>query len=202
MPSDSKQPKMTTLEEGKLKFIFDDSWSEVLHYDTFEDVKKSHLSCVDFVGVRSDKDVFLFEIKDFKNRPPEQHDSMVSKLLPDSQSTHDNKVSPLLKEIVGNVKDSLLFLSLHSRKKILKETEIWLSMRGKIEGQTNQIHVVLWLELDKGYPNLSAREVLSAQNILESKLQQRLSWLTPNVVVTDAQRHPFGDSIKIERAKK
>ncbi|MCC6724781.1 MAG: hypothetical protein IT258_09745 [Saprospiraceae bacterium] len=189
---------MTTLTEGKLQFQFDETWSELVHYDTYPDVRKSHLSCVDIMGLNGGNKVFLFEVKDFKNQRPEQHDSIVRRLLPDSQSTHDNKVSPLLKDIVGNVKDSLLFLSLQSRRKALEEAEIWVSLREKIETPSNQIYVVLWLELDKGYPNLSAREVLSAQTILESKLQQRLSWLTSNVIVTDTARHPFGESLVVK----
>lgn len=189
-----------TLTEETLQFHFDDGWSDLIKYDEHPDVRRASsksLTCIDFLGIQRDSRVFLIEVKNFKGRPTSQSASIIAKLLPDSLSNED-KESPLVKMIVKNVKDSLLFISHYSKRNQLEEADYWSAMSEKIVNLGHEIYVVLWLELDTSYPEYPPEILQVAQKAISDKLAQRLSWLTKNVIVANRQNHPFADSLTVE----
>jgi hypothetical protein len=189
-----------TLTEENLQFDFDPTWTELVKYDEHEAIRKAsgkHLTCIDFLGILDNDKVVLIEVKNYKNRPPIQYASIVAKLSPDSQSTED-KEAPLIKTIVKNVRDSLLFITFFSKRNQVADAPYWAGMKQKLEDAVNQIHVVLWLELETSYPNLPAKTLLVAKNAILNKLAQRLSWLTRNVVVADILHNPFQPSLSVK----
>jgi hypothetical protein len=180
-------------EDGKLIFTFDSTrWSLVQAYDTLDDVEKFSNSKLDFIGLLDGNKLFLIEVKNFRNRPLTAFDEIVRKLQLDQESRHDPKNQPIVKEMVDCVKDSLLFMTLHTRYDTT-ESVLWRELAALLADKKVEIVVVLCLEMDAAYlPKIDAQKLKLIKNTIEKRLLDAFYRLTKKVFILDSQSNsPF-----------
>ena len=180
-------------EDEKLIFTFDSTrWSLVKAYDTLKDVNAFSDSKVDFIGVLDENKVFLIEVKNLRNRPPNASDGIIKKLQVDEDSKYDSKNQPIIKEMLDCVKDSLLFMTLHQRYETV-ESDLWIKLQSFLTNKEVKIVIILCLEMDNEYlPKIDSQKLKVIRNTIEKRLKAVFSRITDQVLLIDSQSNsPF-----------
>jgi hypothetical protein len=178
-----------SLEEGRLRFVFDDERWRVVRWDADRVYREGvgtlsgELSdgggaprhegtkAVDFVGVLDEKILYLIEVKDFRGYRVDNEKRQTREL-------------PL--EVGLKVRDTLAGL-VGARAKT--GAPPWVeSFVGVLTGGKQQVRVVVWVADDEVRPNepRAKRAVRDSERL--QRAQQRLAWLTSKVWVEDPLR--------------
>ena len=185
--------KPTEFIESGIRLSFDVSkWTFLIQYDAQTDYKKiqqaiEKTKAVDFIGILNNSILTFIEVKNFKGHRIENKPRV------------ENSEDSLELEVAQKVRDTLAGITgaiRHSTHlKVNFETyQQYLSNLKK------DIHVVLWLEEDTPPQPLPFRNkrIKALGGSLTLRLRQKLTWLTPHVVVTDSLDNLYSDSLKVE----
>ena len=157
-----------TIEEGHLRFRFDDSWF-VIKYDEHPDYEEwikrlDGTKAVDFVAVHANANLYLIEVKDFRgyriqNRPRVRD-------------------AELAVEVGQKVRDTIAGIVAANHR---GGTTVWDRPVRRLAANAAPVRVLLWLEQDlpPGPRGRRSNEL----SVLIDALKQRLDWLTPRVFV-------------------
>ena len=182
-----------------LEFTFDENWSDLIQFDEDPDVKKfaEGLSSLDFLGVLSKNKIVMIEAKNFKNRPADQQDSIIQKL----GSKND---SPLIRTIVENIKDALLFILYKSKKAETSDGLFWEELRKHLFGSTMKIYCVLWFETPFEFEGKSKGWMYVHKAVMEDMLKEKLRFLTSKqrIMIVNQLHNPFDPHLQVSFLKK
>jgi hypothetical protein len=173
---------MTHIDEGRLRFTFDDNWS-VERYDGDGDVTDGGHSfyrnqvsrlpdtkAVDFIGILELEGGYLIEVKDFRGYR-----------IPNKRRL---KSDELALEVAHKVRDTVAGLVGAWRNESNSTT---LSNTGQLLfHKTKILRIVLWLEDDVSVDRGTWRERL---NTLTTRIQGYLGWLTRRVIVMSSSTY-------------
>lgn len=153
------------------QFSFDDSKWIVLKYDeetAYLDriAKLQGTKGVDFIGIH-DSDLYLIEVKDFRNFRIQNQPRLTSGEL---SIEVGQKVRDTVAGIVGAYRTS-------------SHPQRWESFAKKITANNKVIRVVIWLEYDLPAHN-TARDKVRA-SVETNVYKKRLNWLTSQVLVAN-----------------
>jgi hypothetical protein len=122
---------------------------------------------VDFVGVR-DRDLWLFEVKDFRNRPVE----------------YKKRLGELPLEVALKVRDTIAGLVACHRQ----DVEPWIAASVKmLADRRAELTVVAWIARPGPWRSLPDGKRKVHENVLMKGTRQRLQWLTRRVFVLDCE---------------
>ena len=173
----------TTLDEGRLRFEFDDAWTVVKYDDTVEYAHirdQTEAKGVDFVGLiaagSSRFVIHLIEVKDFRGHRIEN-----------APRIRDGK---LALEVAQKVRDTVAGLIGACRTS--GEAQPWQRFAGALHRRRDEVRVVLWLELDRPptrgavsqrtFRRMKGKTDLS---VLTASLKKGSRWLTARTLVVD-----------------
>lgn len=160
-----------TIQEGKLTFVFDDTWT-VEKYDSHRDYTRKlgripDSKAIDFVAIRQglDEALFFIEVKDFRGFRTE------------NKSRISN--GELAIETAQKVRDSIA--GLIGAWRTSGDTKTWAPyVRGLCRNRT-EVRVLLWIEQD--LPKTPREKRAVSEEVLAAEIKQRLRWLTTKVIV-------------------
>lgn len=160
----------TTIEEGQLRFRFDDLWSVVRKYDAHPDYRErmqklQGTSALDFVAIQGeDGPLFLIEVKDYRGSRIEHQEEITN--------------GELAAEIGRNVRDTIAgIIAAHHRGHV----EDWGAVVQRMISPQPPIRVLLWLENE--FPTGPRGRRANQLSVLTDALERQLRWLTPRVFV-------------------
>ncbi len=159
-----------TIDERKLRFQFDDTWSVVEKYDDHPDYRNAMqklqgTSALDFVAVRGDDGpVFLIEVKDYRSLPLDEQEN---RLDGDLAAQGGRKVRDTIAGILGP----------HHRGQV----DSWGPVVRRMVAPDRPIQVLLWVE--DSFPSGPEGRSGNRLSVLAGRLRGQLEWLTPNVFV-------------------
>ncbi len=177
---------MKTFDEEKLRFRFGDRW-QVEKWDTCDvytggvgklsgeltdkkdgSPRREGTKAVDFVGVLDEEKLYFFEVKDFRGHHLENKNRQVNEL-------------PL--EIGLKVRDTLAGLTgAYART----GGAGWVERYGRLlVGRQHRVHVVAWIADDRLRPTEPRGKRAARDSERHARIKQKLSWLTPRVLVED-----------------
>jgi hypothetical protein len=187
-----------TSEDGKLQFSFDPTrWSLVETYDQLPDVQKFADSKIDFIGLLDTNKLFLIEVKNLRDRPAQAHDSLIKKMQPDDTSKYDPKNQPIIKNVVDSVKDSLLFMALHTRYAVAN-TVLWTEFYQLLIDPNTRIIAVLCLETDAEYlPKVDATKLKLYKTMMLQRLKASLEKYCSEILIVDSSNLPSLPALQI-----
>jgi hypothetical protein len=180
---------MTRFSESDLTFEFDENW-DIFQYDEHSDYRHLPIptpSGVDFLGHISKKIVF-FEVKNFKNRDKRQHLSIFKKI-----SGNPPTIVEIVSKKVFDTKNAIAFLS----KKETENLMFWQNWQRKLGDKTNQQLLILWLELEKEWPNIPKKRLQFVRTNISNLLKSALNGKIDQVFVADISKNPFPKSLKV-----
>lgn len=156
------------VEEGLLRFDFDNHHWQVIKFDEHTDYQKmqkclSATKAVDFVGVLNKTSLYFIEVKDFRGYTVQNK----KRLLTDE----------LAVEIAQKVKDSVACL-LGSHRTSSKAEDWKLFVQALLK---NEIKVILWLEHD--LPTYKTKKDKVFASVEGNVLKTKLKWLTTKATV-------------------
>jgi hypothetical protein len=152
------------IEEGRLRFVFDDDW-RVLKWDRHPAYvggihKLQGTKAVDFVGMHQSRPWFI-EVTDFRGHRIETKQQLDSGQLVD--------------EVVCKVRDTLAGLVWASGR-ALHDDVLLVQIAGRLVNRSEKVPVVVWLEEDRPVdPTL--------RSALKREIGRRLHWINPTVMV-------------------
>ncbi len=157
-----------TIEEGHLRFVFDDSWS-VIKYDDHPDyqdrIKRlDGTKALDFVAVHANAILYLIEVKDFRGYRIQNRTRV--------------RDSELALEVGQKARDTIAgIVAAHHRG----STALLDKAVRRLAANATPVRVLLWLEQDlpPGPRGRRSNEL----SVLIDALKQRLDWLTPRILV-------------------
>ena len=175
----------TTLDEGHLRFEFDDAWTVVKYDDTVEYAHirdQTEAKGVDFVGLiaagSSRFVIHLIEVKDFRGHRIEN-----------APRIRDGE---LALEVAQKVRDTVAGVIGACRTS--GEVQPWQRFAGALRRRRDEVKVVLWLEQDhprtrrtvsrQQYRRMREKNGLS---VLAAGLKAKLRWLTARAFVVDQE---------------
>lgn len=157
-----------TIDEGFLRFRFDDRWI-VIKYDDHRDYREkigrlADTKAIDFATVLDSSNLFFIEVKDFRGYR-----------IQNRQRVRDGDLAI---EVAQKVRDTIAgIVAAHHRG----NTEEWNQFINCLTNLRHPARVVLWLEDDLP-PGPKGRRPNQA-SVLIDRLKQHLRWLTPRVMV-------------------
>ncbi|MDX1667277.1 MAG: hypothetical protein R3350_08610 [Saprospiraceae bacterium] len=193
------------IRESGISFQFDSSW-KIIRYDAhryYQGLSGAGLKGVDFIGLREDRELFLFEVKNYHPRT-EMHSSS-------SLWQREDAVEVVAEAVSRKFEDTLtacraihayhhrkwLFRIMQNRSGLLRkfkpEWYFWSQVHRLVQ-HTDTLKAVCWIE------TLHPREVVQTQ--LLSLLKRRLQHLDLPVLVASCERHPFAGSLRAEMIRK
>jgi hypothetical protein len=155
--------------EGNQQFDFDDGTWVVLKYDeetAFRERigKLQETKGVDFIGIH-DRNIYLMEVKDFRNHRIENQHRLLNEELPIEIG---QKVRDTVAGIIGAYRTS--------------DPNKWEIFAKTLTTASKVIRVVVWLEYDLPTHNNARAKVKASVNT--NIYKKRLNWLTSQVLVT------------------
>jgi hypothetical protein len=189
-------------QSSGLAFEFDDAQWEVWQYDELEDVKKASsksLTCIDIIGIREGRQLFLIEAKNFKNRREEQIPHIRRQLL-----EQQDKLQAISRRILENIKDSVLFLCFYSAANQIEDVELWRKLRAFLLDTTKEKHIVFWLELEQSYPGIPKDKLAMTKLVIQQQLEKRLQWIAPasKIVILSSEDGNLIPGLKLQVLEK
>jgi len=167
----------TTIQEGALTFVFQDTW-HVVKYDDEPfylsklqrlkgtiDGKQHDTVAVDILALR-ERLFAIVEVKDFRGHPIETKDRLIS--------------GELAKEVAFKVRDSLAGIVGAHRCKV--DDAKWGPFAKSLTSRNKEVRILLWLEQDVPRTHLRLQQKLST---FTQKLKRECRWLTTKVLVVD-----------------
>lgn len=168
---------MTLVDKSSgVAFDFDEKEWQAWQYDEEADVNKAAgagLTCIDIIAIYRQRQLFLMEAKNYRNRPLPQVSHIEKQLQPNSE-----KQIPIGAIVAENIKDSIVFLSYYSLLQTIEKPDFWNSIRAFLLDKNKEIHVIFWLELDHTYPNIPKQRLHVLKHTLQEQLSRKLRWLT------------------------
>lgn len=166
---------MPHFEEGNLGFEFDDRQWRVLKFDDHPDYRKrmekvDETKAVDFVGVLNEQELFLIEVKDFRQHRIETKEKLSS--------------GELAVELAQKTRDSIACMvgAYHTSS----TPGDWQPFTQLLCNKDKQVKVALWLEHDLPQHSQQRKKVLAS---VQTKLfKPKLAWLTRRVLVCGSQK--------------
>lgn len=160
------------------RFSFDDAEWVVLKYDEepayLERIAKlQETKGVDFIGIHN-RDLYLVEVKDFRNYRVENQARLTNGELPIEIG---QKVRDTIAGIIGAYRTS--------------DSHKWEAFAKILTANTKTIRVVVWLEYDLPV-NSKARNKVRA-SVGTNIYKKRLNWLTSQVLVTNQSSNGLPD---------
>ena len=165
---------MPRFEEGFLVLDFDRKW-HILKLDEHRDYRErmervDETKAVDFAGILSRRDLYLIEVKDFRQYRIETQDRLSS--------------GELAIELAQKVRDSVAcIIGAHFTS---STPEDWKPFAETLCNQTRQIRVVLWLEHD--LPSHPQQRKKALDSIRANVFKQKLAWLTKRILVCGSKK--------------
>jgi hypothetical protein len=170
---------MIAREEGAFRFTFGDSWTHAECWDNCEgftrgigalqgelDGKPEGTKALDFVGLRSGE-TWLFEIKDFRNRPIELK----------------KRIGELPLEVALKVRDTLAGLLARFRH---EDAEPWvLTTVTALANRRAELTVVALVARPAPWRSIPEKKAKAHDDVLMKRTRQLLAWLTRRVFVLD-----------------
>ncbi len=204
------------ITEGELEFLFNEEvWDDVVKFDEHPDYKNIEkigslraldevgnttsycgIKAIDFLGVQKNGRLFMIEVKDFKNYRIESKERL------------KNAGENLMTEVAYKVKDSIACI-IGAQLNSTHDIDFWKKAASSLIKQTNDIVVILWLELDN---TVIATNSIRRKNkikkrqdsigIYRRKLRQKLKWLvdkSSNVKILNIENYQEDLAIKVKR---
>jgi hypothetical protein len=170
-----------TIEEGNLRFTFDDAWSVTKldeHAFFTERLMPMQLTrAVDFLGLYRQSALYLIEVKDFRGSAIE---------LKNREKMCDGDT--LLLQVARKSKDSVVCIAGAAR---LLNDAFWAQCADVLRKRHSIVKVIFWLEFDLGqraHGRTSAwveQEMRARAKTRANSLKAILTWLTKEVFVTN-----------------
>lgn len=157
---------MTTIfEESGLHFEFSQEHWWVCKYDdhvAHKNVKIDQHKAVDFVAIYKNSEIFLFEIKSFREHRIENKKRL------------KNSAEDLTTEIAQKVRDTVAAVIGASRN-ATQDAEKWDFLAKLLVNPKKMVKIVAWVEEDQ---NLTEKKQQVELSIRNSKLKQKMKWLS------------------------
>lgn len=194
----SLQPN--TYFESGLQFIFDKKW-RVKKYDEhrfYRALSGAGLKGLDFIGLLNQEQLVLIEVKNYKIRFPAKPPPIKEKIL--------GAAPTLVETMTYKIEDTFLavdtiikyyrrrwwyvpFLKLFDYLPISYllsyEWAYWTHLQRLILFQKNQVELVLWLEMEKTYEDVSADEIQAARLHIQHLIQAKFPDYIVRVCATE-----------------
>jgi hypothetical protein len=168
-----------TYEESGFRFAFGPSWRHIERWDACRayqdgigtlqgdlDGRAESTKAVDFVAVH-DRDIWLFEIKDFRNRPIE----------------HKVRSNELPLEVALKVRDTVAGIVGRHRS---HATESWIAPAvARLLDHATSLTVIALIASPGPWRSLPEHKRKAIEDVVMKKTRQRLAWLTREVYVLD-----------------
>jgi hypothetical protein len=166
--------------EGYQQFSFDDDRWVVFKYDDETAYRKrigelSGTKAVDFVGMHNG-DLFLIEVKDFRNHRIENQARLTSG---DLAIESGQKIRDTVAGIIGAYRTS--------------DPQKWSEFARSMTDSRKAIRVVVWLEYDLPEKYIQREKVRAS--VETAIYKQKLSWLTSRVLVTNQANNGVPDLV-------
>lgn len=203
---------MTHFIESDLHFYFNDQWL-IKKYDNhrfYRHLSGVGLKAVDFIGLWKGKKVILMEIKNYKTRYTDHFPPIGEKILaknPTLVALMENKIEDTFLAIETIIKYYQRRWWYRIFVKIIPpvlpryfqyfEWGFWTCIHQKIQDEKENVQLVLWLELEDKYPNISKEELQKAVKNLQTSLNDIFNKYSFYVFSTE--HHHFGVSIRSDR---
>ncbi len=160
---------MKRIEEEYLAFDFGERW-KVFKFDEHRDYQRMKdtlegTKAIDFLGILDNKDLYMIEVKDFRQHRIETRDRLLT--------------GELATELAQKVRDSLACIT--GAYRTSSDPEHWRDYAEFICNNRRIIKVVLWLEHDLPPHPYQRRKVMASIGVKVFK--QKLKWLTSHVLV-------------------
>ncbi|RLC18044.1 MAG: hypothetical protein DRI57_08950 [Deltaproteobacteria bacterium] len=161
---------MTCIDEGALKFYFDDAKWRVFKFDEHRDYQKMKnmlegTKAVDFLGIRNENELYLIEVKDFRHHRIENRDRLSK--------------GELAAEVAQKVRDSLSCIIGAYRNS--ENPDHWEPYMKLLADMNKGVSVVVWLEHD--LPDNYRLRRKAKFSTRTKVFKQKLVWLTSRVLV-------------------
>lgn len=161
--------------EGKLSFVFDDNYQQIVQFDKHRDYLKASSALqqtkgVDFLGILNGTTLFFLEVKDFRGTR--------------IQNKKRLETGDLTTEVGQKVRDSVACVIGATRTS--NDPQWWLPYQNLLCNRTTPIWVILWLETDGASQRI--KQKVNYQT-LRNDLKRKLRWLTTKVDVC-SQNYP------------
>lgn len=165
---------ITTIREGRLQFQFGSRWQIVKLDDhpAYRNriAKLSGTKAVDILGILDARQIYLFEIKDFRQHRIENKD----RSLPEEIG---QKVLGTIGCIVGAHKANPF--------------DIWHRYLQLLENAESNIYVIIWVERSPEPSSILKQKV--KRSMRAKNFKRQLGWLTQKVRVVDHKSHKIED---------
>lgn len=191
-------------EESGLLFKFEGNWN-IRKYDSHKYYKilaGTGLKGIDFLAIRNKRELYLFEVKNYKIRNEWQ--------LSDPMDRIRETPEILAEQIVQKIEDSLrLFrvIYLYYRRKWMYrhlfpivgkwwpgfETWKYWTRVYQLSQEKENIYVVFWMETTEKEEELKA--------YLYKRLQESLSLKASKIILTDSYSNPFASMLSVQDTK-
>lgn len=169
-------------EESNLRFTFqDDKWWIVKFDDDVNYIKVSknlqNTRGVDFVGIYNSRNLFFFEIKNFRNHTMDDQ----------TQIRLANGAEDLTTEIAQKVKDSVACIVGASRN-ATNESNKWKDACNIISNN-KPFNIIAWIEEDDPNTEYKRKKRKAYLSTRISKLKNKLHWLTSRVFIENIKEN-------------
>lgn len=180
---------MPRFEEGALAFEFGERW-EIFKLDEHSDYRErigkiEGTKAVDFLGILDERELYLIEVKDFRQHRIETRDRLLT--------------GELAIEIAQKVRDSLA--GIIGAYRTSSVSSHWQPYARLLHDTRATIKVVVWLEYDLPPHPVPRKKALAS--VGTNVFKQKLKWLTSQVFVynTHDARLPDLTVINLPRHK-
>ena len=125
------------------------------------------------MAIKEDKNLFLFEMKGFRSQAYTANVKRITDELPS--------------EIAHKVRDSIAAMIGYNLKldEYADDRKQWQTMLKLLSKTHKNIHIIAWVEPER--QSASANKRRTDLGILQSKLKQKLAWLTTSVQVMNIE---------------
>ncbi len=167
---------MQQMDEGNLSFCFGNQWlickldDHPFYRDRMEKIDGT--KAVDFFGIYEGKDLYLIEVKDFR----------------DHRIENKNRISDgeLAMEVAQKVKDSISCIVGAYRTE--NNPELWNPFAKILLNISRKVKVVLWLETDF-LPDYIPPKQKARYSVSTKILKHKMNWITSNVLICSHKMH-------------
>jgi len=194
---------MVDLVESRLRFMFDtNNWTDVISFDKHVDYKRiercikgttielenekitiNGTQGIDILGVFQNNNLYLVEIKNYKNYRISNKDKL------------ENSAELLATSVGRKVRDSIACI-VSGKRNSTNDKDLWERVLDILCNQRKNIFVILWLEED--FISLD-KEKIKLYNY-QKTLQGKLKWLTnsSNIRVWNKRNYPDNINLNVE----